>query len=148
VPFDPEETGATFEENARIKAVVAARACGLVALADDSGLEVDYLGGRPGIFSARYAGAGRTDPSLTDKDRVRILLSEMEDVPDDQRTARFRSVIAVATPEGDVQCADGVWEGRIAREPRGRNGFGYDPVFWLPERGLMSAELASDEKNR
>jgi XTP/dITP diphosphohydrolase len=147
VDFNPEETGATFEENARLKAVEAARITGLPALADDSGLEVDALDGRPGVFSARYAGAGRTDPSLSDEDRVRIVLDEMAGVPDDRRAARFRAVIAVATPEGDVRTVDGVFEGRLAQEPRGEHGFGYDPIFFVPEEGMTSAQLDPERKN-
>jgi len=142
-----EETGSTFEENARLKAVDAARRCKMLALADDSGLEVDYLGGRPGIFSARYAGDDRTDTSLSDEQRYEIVLRELEGVPDARRTARFRAVIAIATPEGDVQTVEGVFEGRIAHEPRGKNGFGYDPIFFVPERGVTSAQLPPDEKN-
>ncbi len=148
VPFDPEETGSSFEENATLKAVAAKWSCGLPSLADDSGLEIDYLGGRPGIFSARYAGGDRTNPSLTDEQRVQIVLDEMRDVPDEERSARFRCVIALAYPDGAVQTADGVFEGRIAREARGEHGFGYDPIFFLPEFGMTSAELPGDEKNR
>ncbi|HYM16411.1 MAG TPA: RdgB/HAM1 family non-canonical purine NTP pyrophosphatase [Dehalococcoidia bacterium] len=147
VPFAPEETGATFAENARIKAVEAARACGLPALADDSGLEVDHLGGRPGIFSARYAGGDRTDPALTDAERVRIVLAELEGVPDAERGARFRCVIAVATPDGRVRTVEGVFEGRIGHAPRGANGFGYDPIFVVPALGVTSAELDPAKKN-
>lgn len=149
VNFDPEETGATFAENATLKAVEAARACGLPALADDSGLEVDHLGGRPGIFSARYAGGDRLDPNIPEARQLELLLEEMRGVPDEQRTARFRCVIAIAQPgSDDVQLVDGVFDGRIAHEPRGDNGFGYDPIFVVPERGVTSAELAPDEKNR
>lgn len=148
VNFDPAETGSTFAENATIKAVEAARACGLVALADDSGLEVDHLGGRPGIFSARYAGGDRTDPDISEARQLELLLDEMHGVPDAQRTARFRCVIAIATPAGGVQLVDGVWEGRIGHEARGTHGFGYDPVFVVPDRGVTSAELPRDEKNR
>ena len=149
VNFDPEETGSTFAENATLKAVEAARACGLPALADDSGLEVDHLGGRPGIFSARYAGGDRTDPNISEARQLELLLEEMRGVPDEQRTARFRCVIAIARPgDGDVQLVDGVFEGRIGHEPRGENGFGYDPIFVVPERGVTSAELAPEEKNR
>lgn len=147
VEWTVEETGRTFEENARLKAVDAARRTGLLALADDSGLEVDYLDGRPGVFSARYAGGDRTDPALSDEDRCRIVLDEMKGVPDTQRSARFRAVIAIATPEGVVQTVEGVFEGRIAHEPRGEHGFGYDPIFFVPERGMTSAELPSQEKN-
>jgi len=147
VPFEPEETGSTFEENATIKAVEAARATGLPALADDSGLEVDHLGGRPGIFSARYAGDGRTDPSLTDEQRAGAVLDELRGVPDGQRSARFRCVIAVATPAGRVRTVEGVFEGRIAHEARGTGGFGYDPIFLVPELGVTSAELPPERKN-
>ncbi len=149
VNFDPEETGSTFAENATLKAVEAARACGLVALADDSGLEVDHLGGRPGIFSARYAGGDRTDPNVSEARQLELLLEEMDGVPDAQRTARFRCVIAIAQPNSDdVQLVDGVFEGRIAHEPRGTNGFGYDPIFVVDGRDVTSAELPPDEKNR
>ncbi|MHB8684677.1 MAG: RdgB/HAM1 family non-canonical purine NTP pyrophosphatase [Dehalococcoidia bacterium] len=147
VPFDPEETGSTFEENATLKAVAAMRATGCVALADDSGLEVDALGGRPGIFSARYAGAGRTDAALSDEDRVRLVLDEMRGVAEDRRGARFRCVIAIATPDGEVRTVDGVFEGRIGDAPRGEHGFGYDPIFVVPELGMTSAELPPAEKN-
>ena len=148
VNFDPEETGSTYAENATMKAVEAARACGLPALADDSGLEVDHLGGRPGIFSARYAGGERTDPNISEARQLELLLEEMKGVPDEQRTARFRCAIAIATPAGDVQLVDGVFEGRIGHDARGTHGFGYDPIFVLPERGLTSAELPPEEKNR
>ncbi len=137
-----EETGQTYQENARMKAVAYARASGLVALADDSGLEVDSLGGRPGLLSARYAGADRTDA-----ERVQALLRELAGVPDEQRIARFRCVIAIADPAGRIEVVEGTVEGKIAHEPRGDNGFGYDPVFLLPERGLTTAELPPDEKN-
>ncbi|MGH7621050.1 MAG: RdgB/HAM1 family non-canonical purine NTP pyrophosphatase [Gemmatimonadaceae bacterium] len=147
VDFGPEETGSTFAENATIKAVAAMQATGLVALADDSGLEVDYLGRRPGIFSARYAGGDRTDPALSDEDRVQIVLDEMTGVPEEQRAARFRCVIAIATPGGEVQTVDGVFEGRIAEAPRGENGFGYDPIFLVPQLRVTSAELPPAEKN-
>lgn len=147
VPFDPEETGSSFEQNAKIKAEEAARACGLPALADDSGLEVDALGGRPGIYSARYAGGDRTDNALTDEQRVAIVLKEMEGVPDERRTARFRCVIAVATPGGEVRTVEGTFEGRLTLAPRGHNGFGYDPIFLVPELGCTSAELEPARKN-
>ena len=149
VNFDPEETGSTFAENATIKAVEAARSCGLVALADDSGLEVDHLGGRPGIFSARYAGGDRTDSNISEVRQLELLLEEMQGVPEAQRTARFRCVIAIATPgSNDVQLVDGVFEGHIGHEPRGANGFGYDPIFVVPGRGVTSADLSPEEKNR
>ena len=137
-----EETGQTYAENATIKAVEYAQASGLVTLADDSGLEVDALGGRPGVFSARYAGIDRTD-----QERVQALLQELDGVPDQRRTARFRAVIAIAEPGGGVELVEGALEGRIAHEPRGESGFGYDPIFLLPVRGLTTAELPQDEKN-
>ncbi len=137
-----EESGQTYAENATIKAVEYARVSGLVALADDSGLEVDALNGRPGVLSARYAG-----PDRTDEERVRALLKELRNVPDELRTARFRAVIAIAEPAGRVTLVEGAVEGRIAAEPRGENGFGYDPVFLLPQRDLTTAELPADEKN-
>jgi XTP/dITP diphosphohydrolase len=148
VNFDPEETGSTFAENATMKAVEAALACRLPALADDSGLEVDHLGGRPGIFSARYAGRDRTDPGISEARQLELLLEEMQGVPDAQRSARFRCVIAIATPGGGVQLVDGVWEGRIAHEARGTHGFGYDPVFVADGRDVTSAQLPREEKNR
>ncbi|OGO51344.1 MAG: non-canonical purine NTP pyrophosphatase, RdgB/HAM1 family [Chloroflexi bacterium RBG_16_68_14] len=137
-----EEAGQTYAENATIKAVGYAKASGLVSLADDSGLEVDTLGGRPGPLSARYAG-----PDRTDAERVQALLQELAEVPDEGRIACFRCVIAIADPAGRVELVEGSVEGRIAREPRGKNGFGYDPVFLLPERGMTAAELPPDEKN-
>ena len=140
--LEVEEAGQTYAENATIKTEAYAKASGLVTLADDSGLEVDALGGRPGPLSARYAG-----PDRTDEERVQALLQELTGVPDDKRTARFRCVIAIAEPAGRVELVEGTVEGRIAREPRGENGFGYDPVFLLPERGVTTAELPPDAKN-
>ena len=137
-----DESGQTYAENATMKAVNFARASGLVTLADDSGLEVDALNSRPGVLSARYAGADRTDA-----ERVEALLAELRDVPDERRGARFRCVITIADPQGRVELVEGAVEGRIAREPRGANGFGYDPVFLLPDRGLTTAELPPDEKH-
>jgi XTP/dITP diphosphohydrolase len=145
--FDVEETGRTFAENARLKAVAAARLTGSCALADDSGLEVDHLGGRPGIFSARYAGGDRTADGMPEDEQCRIVLREMAGVPEAERGARFRCVIAIATPGGDVRYAGGVFEGRIAHEARGKHGFGYDPIFLVAGRGVTSAELPPDEKN-
>jgi XTP/dITP diphosphohydrolase len=145
--WDVEETGRSFEENARLKAVEGARVSGLPALADDSGLEVDYLDGRPGIFSARYAGGGRTDGSLNEREQCEMILKELRGVPDEQRTARFRCVIAIATPGGDVRTVDGVFEGRIGHEIRGEGGFGYDPIFVVDGRDVTSAELEPGEKD-
>ena len=137
------ETGESFAENARLKAVAYARASGLLTLADDSGLEVDALSGRPGVHSARYAGEGADD-----EERYRLLLEEMRGVPWEKRTARFHCVIAIATPEGEVRTAEGTCEGIIAFEPRGEHGFGYDPVFYLPQHGRTMAELEPRAKNR
>ncbi|MCH7580927.1 MAG: RdgB/HAM1 family non-canonical purine NTP pyrophosphatase, partial [Chloroflexi bacterium] len=142
VQLDVDETGQTYLENATLKALAFARTSGLTSLADDSGLEVDALDGRPGILSARYAGA-----DLTDGERVAALLDELAGVSKNARTARFRCVIAIATAKGEVQSVEGTVEGRIAIEPRGENGFGYDPIFELPERGLTVAELPASEKH-
>jgi XTP/dITP diphosphohydrolase len=137
--LDVEEHGATYAENASAKALAFAEASGLVALADDSGIEVDALDGRPGVQSARY--------DVSDAARNERLLRELAGVPDERRTARFRAVIAIATAGGAVELAEGVVEGRIGHEPRGENGFGYDPLFVLPERGLTTAELPPDVKH-
>lgn len=141
VDIEPEETGTTFEENARIKAEAIMRATGLPAIADDSGLVVDALDGAPGVWSARYGGEG-----LDDTGRWQLLLQNMADKTD--RACRFVSVICCAFPDGTELMARGECEGQIARGPRGEGGFGYDPVFWLPELGKSMAELAPEEKNR
>jgi XTP/dITP diphosphohydrolase len=142
--LDVDESGATFQENARIKARAYARASGLLTLADDSGLEVDALGGAPGVHSARYGG-----PGATDADRYRKLLAALQDVPVGQRSARFRCVIALAQPRGQIQTAEGTCEGEIGFEPRGEHGFGYDPVFVVEGYGGQTmAELPPDLKNR
>jgi XTP/dITP diphosphohydrolase len=143
IDIEVEEIGSTFAQNARLKATAYARTSGLLTLADDSGLEVDALGGEPGTRSARFAGQGASD-----EDRYRLLLSKLEGVPWQQRTARFRCVIAVARPQGEVHTAQGTCEGLIAFEPRGEHGFGYDPVFYVPERGQTMAELEPEVKNR
>ena len=137
----PEENGDSFGENARIKAVAAAEALGEVALADDSGLCVDALGGAPGVYSARFAGQGHDDDA-----NIKKLLERMKDVPDGQRQARFVCSLCLAFPNGDFFVAEGDCVGTIARERRGKNGFGYDPVFLLPD-GRMMAELSGTEKN-
>ncbi len=141
---DVAETGVTFVENAIIKARNAARHCRLPAIADDSGLVVDALHGAPGVISARYAGAGASD-----RDNLQKLLREMADVPDRQRNARFVCVIVFMRHARDPMpvIAQGAWEGSILRQPAGSNGFGYDPVFWVPDRGCASAELSAEEKN-
>ena len=136
------ETGETMEENASIKARAYASASDLTALADDSGLEVDALGGEPGALSARYAGEG-----VSDRERLDFLLSKLSHVPWEQRAARFRCVIAIATPKGAVELCQGECHGIIAFEPRGEGGFGYDPIFFLPELGKTMAELTIEEKN-
>jgi XTP/dITP diphosphohydrolase len=137
------EVGQSFEENAVLKVTTLARESGLLALADDSGLEVDFLGGEPGPLSARYAGEGASD-----KERVDYLLAKLKGVPRDERTARFRCVIAIATPAGEVKLCEGECPGLITFEPKGERGFGYDPVFYLPELGKTMAELPLEVKNR
>jgi len=138
-----DESGTSLEENARIKATTMASVSGLLTLADDSGLEVNALGGEPGPMSARYAGEGASD-----KDRVNYLLAKLKDVPWEKRTARFRCVIAIATPGGYVELCSGECPGIIAFEPRGEEGFGYDPVFYMPQLAQTMAELTLAIKNR
>ena len=141
---EAEETGATFVENAIIKARNAALHCKLPAIADDSGLVVDALNGAPGVISARYAGVGASDQDNVDK-----LLQALEGVPDELRSARFICVMVFMTHADDPfpVIAQGVWEGRILHHPIGKNGFGYDPVFWVPEHHCASAELPAAVKN-
>lgn len=136
------EDGATFAENARLKARDLARRSGLPVLGDDSGLEVEALGGRPGVRSARYAGE-----HATDAENVALLLRELADVPDDARGAAFRCALALAWPDGTVVEADGRCSGTIARAPRGAGGFGYDPVFVDPASGRTFGELPAEAKN-
>lgn len=137
-----EETGSSFEENACIKARSYSDLTALLTLADDSGLEVDALGGEPGVRSARYGGDG-----LTDEDRVSLLLENLKHVPWEDRRARFRCVIAIASPSGKVETLSGMVEGTIQYAPAGKNGFGYDPVFHLPNLNQTTAELPLEEKN-
>jgi XTP/dITP diphosphohydrolase len=137
------EVGRSFEENARLKATTLAAESGLLSLADDSGLEVDALGGEPGTLSARYAGEGASD-----RDRISYLLTKLEGVPQEKRAARFRCVIAIATPRGEVEICSGECRGIITFAPKGNRGFGYDPVFYLPELGKTMAELSPQEKNK
>lgn len=141
---DCEETGLTFVENAILKARNAARQSHLPAIADDSGLVVDALGGAPGVFSARYAGAGASDQDNIDK-----LLRALDGVPEPQRSARFICVMVFMEHAGDPcpVIAQGIWEGRILTHSAGENGFGYDPVFWVPEQNRASAELPAAVKN-
>jgi len=139
-----EETGLSFVENALLKARNAAQHTGLPAIADDSGLEVDALDGAPGIYSARYAGAGASDRQNLDK-----LLESLKDVGDEDRDARFQCLMVYMRHPRDPtpMIFQGTWEGRILRTPQGNNGFGYDPVFYVPEQQCASAELTSDLKN-
>ncbi len=137
------EVGESLEENARLKATLLAIESQLLALADDSGLEVDALGGEPGRLSARYAGE-----NASDKDRVDYLLLRLKGVPREKRSARFRCIIAIATSEGEVEFCSGECQGFITFEPRGEQGFGYDPVFYLPELNKTMAELPLEIKNQ
>ena len=144
---EPAEEGATFEENARIKATAYAQLAGMPCLAEDSGLEVDALGGAPGVHTARYSGlgAGREERDRANNEK---LLRELEGVPDEARAARFVSALCFVDARGRVLYETrGVYEGRIARAPSGENGFGYDPLLYLPDVGKTSAELEPDEKN-
>lgn len=143
VKDDIEETGSSFEENALIKAMSVWRITGETVLADDSGLEVDYLGGAPGVHSARYAG-----PRATDEDKNNKLLDALSGVPADKRTARFVCAIAVVFPDGRSVMARGTCEGIIAFDSKGDYGFGYDPLFYIPEHGLTLAQMDSDIKNK
>ncbi|NLU48878.1 MAG: XTP/dITP diphosphatase [Syntrophomonadaceae bacterium] len=138
-----EEDGQTFAENAIKKARTVAEATGLLTLADDSGLEVDALGGLPGVHSARFAG----EPADDGKNNAK-LLAMLQGVPDEQRTARFRCVIAIAVPGGETYLAEGACQGRITHKARGEGGFGYDPLFVVDEYGLTFAELPPEVKNR
>jgi XTP/dITP diphosphohydrolase len=144
-PDIPEilEDGDTFEANAIKKAITVARATGIVTLGDDSGLQVDALNGAPGIYSARFAGE-----EATDSDNNAKLLNLLTSIPHEKRTARFRCVLAMATPDETVHTAEGQCEGFILTEPRGTHGFGYDPLFYLPELNATVAELPVDQKNK
>lgn len=139
--IDVEETGTTFEENSFLKADAVMKASGLPVLADDSGLMVDALDGAPGVYSARYG------HKASDKERTAYLLENMKDVPEERRGAKFVCVITCLFPDGRKIVARGECPGVIARAPHGENGFGYDPVFYLPELGMTYAELPSEQKN-
>jgi XTP/dITP diphosphohydrolase len=141
--MDVEETGTTFAENAILKAQAYARATDMLALADDSGIEIDALGGAPGVYSARFAGR---DTSYTE--RFRLIFERLQNVAPSERTARFRCAIALAEPSGYMRVAEGTIEGVIAESARGENGFGYDPIFLVPEFGKTTAEMTPEEKNR
>jgi XTP/dITP diphosphohydrolase len=144
IEHDVDETGKTFEENAWLKAEAYSRLGGLLTLSDDSGLEVDALGREPGIYTARYGG----DRCANFQERVQLLLHNLADVPWERRTARFRCIIAIAGPEGRIASVVGSVAGMIEYEPRGDEGFGYDPVFYLPSYERTMAELPLEEKNR
>ena len=143
ITTDVEENGTTFEENSLIKAREISKLTGLPALADDSGLEVDYLNGEPGIYSARYLGRD-TDYNYKNN----YIIDRLKEAEDKERSARFICVISLVLPDGREFVKKGVMEGRIGYEIKGENGFGYDPIFYLPEYGKTSAELSSDEKNK
>jgi XTP/dITP diphosphohydrolase len=140
--LDVEETGETFEANARLKAHAFAKASGLPAMADDSGIEVDALDGRPGVRSARYGGDG-----LGDADRVQLLLREMASVPDGQRACRYRVVLVLVDSDDNEETTEGRCEGEVAREISGENGFGYDPAFIVPAYGKTIAAITPDQKD-
>ncbi|MBO4420141.1 MAG: RdgB/HAM1 family non-canonical purine NTP pyrophosphatase [Oscillospiraceae bacterium] len=143
VHVDVDETGTTFEENSLLKAKAVMEATGMPAIADDSGLCVDVLGGAPGIFSARY---GAPD-CVTDRDRLNYLLKNMRGIRSEERTARFVCVITLLYPDGRKLVARGTCEGMIAFEPSGEDGFGYDPVFYIPSQGCTFAQMGADRKN-
>ena len=137
------ESGNSYEQNARSKALTYAKLSQLATLADDSGLEVDALNGEPGIHSARFGGK-----DATDADRVKALLTGLSGIPGEKRTACFKCVIAIATPKGQLDLCHGECQGMIAAETKGENGFGYDPIFYLPEMGKTMAELPLEVKNK
>ena len=143
IDLDVEETGTTFEENSFIKAEAVMKATGMPALADDSGIAVDALNGEPGVYSARYG----FDESLDDWGRLELLLKNTKDVPDGQRQAQFVCVITMVTPGGETIQARGEIHGELLRQPRGENGFGYDPIFYYPPLGLTTAEMSPEQKN-
>ncbi|MGE8206057.1 XTP/dITP diphosphatase [Heyndrickxia sp. NPDC080065] len=140
--IDVEETGSTFEENAILKAETISKQYNIMAIADDSGLVIDALDGRPGIFSARYAGEEKNDEANIEK-----VLKEMEHIPAEDRTARFYCALALAKPDEKTITVSGTCEGNIINERKGNNGFGYDPIFFIKDKGLTMAELPSSEKN-
>lgn len=141
VDVDVEETGTTFEENSLLKAQAVMEASGMAAIADDSGLEVDALDGAPGVYSARFGNKN------SDAERTALLLEKLTGVPDEKRTARFVSVVTCVLPDGRTVSARGTCEGVINHAPAGENGFGYDPVFYVPRLGKTFAEASADEKN-
>ena len=143
IDMDVEETGTTFQENSELKARAYAQAAGMLVLAEDSGLEIDALNGEPGVYSARFLGADTPYAQ-----RFNYILAHMRHVlPPERRTARFHSVITLAEPSGYHRSVEGVIEGIIADEPRGNNGFGYDPIFFVPAFGMTTAEMLAEQKN-
>ena len=144
IDLEVEETGTTFEENSLIKAEAVMKATGLPALADDSGICVDALNGEPGVYSARYG----FDESLDDWGRLELLLKNTENVPDGQRQAQFVCVITLVTPDGKTIQARGEIHGELLRQPAGKNGFGYDPIFYYPPYGMTTAEMSAEDKNQ
>ncbi len=142
--IDVDETGTTFEENSRLKAEAVMKASNMPTIADDSGLMVDALDGAPGVYSARYGPKGHDG---TDDERIAYLLENLKDVPDEQRTAHFVCVITCLWPDGREIVARGECPGKILHEKHGKGGFGYDPVFYLPEYGMTYAELPAEKKN-
>jgi XTP/dITP diphosphohydrolase len=141
--MDVEETGTTFQANAELKALAYARASGLLSLADDSGLEIDALDGAPGVYSARFLG-----PNASYEERFQAIFARLGGLPLEKRSARFQCVITLASPNGYHQSVQGTIEGLITDAPRGTQGFGYDPIFLVPELGKTTAELQPEEKNR
>lgn len=139
--IDVEETGTTFEENAILKAETVAKLLNKAVIADDSGLEIDALNGEPGVYSARYAGGEKSDEANIDK-----VLEKMAGIPEEQRHARFRCVLAIAVPGKETKTFSGTCEGYIIEARRGENGFGYDPIFWVPAEGRTLAEMQPQEK--
>lgn len=142
ISLNPEETGGTYAENAQLKAHAFAEAGGCLALADDSGIEVDALDGGPGMYSARFGG-----PGLDDVGRTALLLEKLNGIPEGRRGARYRAVVCIAWPGGEPRCFEGVQEGRIGHAPRGERGFGYDPVF-VVDGTRVQAEISDEEKDR
>ena len=139
--YEVEESAMSFEGNAIIKSIIFGKSTELLTLADDSGLEVDALQGRPGVYSARYAPG-------TDEERYKKLLGELENVPDNERGAQFRCVVAIYDPQGDkVRICEGIYRGKIKKEPQGSNGFGYDPIFYNEDLKKTNAEMSTEEKN-
>lgn len=142
IDLEVEETGKTFKENAKLKAKAYMEASGLPTLADDSGLVVQALGGKPGVYSARYAGE-----SATDEENIKKLLKEMKGIPTENRTAQYKVVFAIAVPGQEIKTCEGSMKGIIAEKPIGNNGFGYDPVFYIPRFKATAAEITQEQKN-